>query len=959
MGLRAASVRTGRKFLLYGKPTTDELRLISDKVARTTPSSRTSSSATSQIPHSPAAPEYRFERREVAAPRRERRRACSQISQDWVPQPEPRGDAGHPASTSPSSAATRPTSSSRRSPRPGREHCVHKTLPRHHRLRRARRSTTCSRAPSSRATRGARRSPGASRVFKDNAGVIEFDDEYNVCFKVETHNHPSRHRALRRRGHRHRRRHPRPARHRPRRQAHPEHRRLLLRPARPAAREACRRARCTRKRVMKGVVAGVRDYGNRMGIPTVNGAVYFDERYVGNPLVYCGNVGLIPRDKCAQGARGRATSIVVVGGRTGRDGIHGATFSSRRADRGVRDGLRRRRADRQPHRGEEDDSTCSSQARDRGPLHLHHRLRRGRPLQRRRRDGRGTRRRGRPRTRPAQVRGPHATPRSGSPRPRSAWSSPCRRRTRDAILEALPREDVEATVIGRFTGDRAARRSATTGDRSATSTWTSSTTACRGSTRKRRRGSASSSPSRTLPRTDGLRPRPQGASSARGTSARKEWVIRQYDHEVQGASVLKPLVGVANDGPGDAAVIAPVLGSRARHRRRQRHQPEVRRHRPLLHGRLAPSTRRCGTSSPSAADSTASRSSTTSAGATPTSPTGSARSSARREACYDVAKAYGTPFISGKDSLNNEFRVGDGRPSPSRRRSSSAPSASSDDVRKVRHDGPKSAGNIVYVVGLTQRRARRVALLRAARRRRQPRARRSDAAAARATFERARARHRAGPRPRLPRLLRRRPRRRRRRDGLRRRPRHGPLHHDRPAAAGDRPRRRHPLQRVQLALPRRGRAGEGREVRGGAEGRPLRPARPRDRRAKSSASAASRGDTIIREKHRRPEGGVAEAVEVVMNWRLDDGQIEVVDDAMAEVLRLKMPWERVAMIAACHRTMRCVIEGCLRTEHPNWPRSRLPTGYSLIFSPHLEINMIHAFNFLKPIAVRRTFVRLA
>ena len=47
-----------------------------------------------------------------------------------------------------------------------------------------------------------------------------------------------------------------------------------------------------------------------------------------------------------------------------------------------------------------------------------------------------------------------------------------------------------------------------------------------------------------------------------GTSARKEWIIRQYDHEVQGASVLKPLVGVANDGPGDAAVIAPVLGSR-------------------------------------------------------------------------------------------------------------------------------------------------------------------------------------------------------------------------------------------------------------------------------------------------------------------------------------------------------------------------------------------------------------
>ena len=45
------------------------------------------------------------------------------------------------------------------------------------------------------------------------------------------------------------------------------------------------------RRVMRGVVGGVRDYGNRMGIPTVNGAVYFDEKYLGNPLVFCGTVG--------------------------------------------------------------------------------------------------------------------------------------------------------------------------------------------------------------------------------------------------------------------------------------------------------------------------------------------------------------------------------------------------------------------------------------------------------------------------------------------------------------------------------------------------------------------------------------------------------------------------------------------------------------------------------------------
>ena len=60
-----------------------------------------------------------------------------------------------------------------------------------------------------------------------------------------------------------------------------------------------------------------------------------------------------------------------------------------------------------------------------------------------------------------------------------------------------------------------------------------------------------------------------------------------------------------------------------------------------------------------------------------------------------------------------------------------------------------------------------------------------------------------------------------------------------------------------------------------------------------------------------------------MNWRLDAGQIEVVDDAVAEVLRRKTPAERVEMIAACQRTMRSVIAGCLRTDHPDWDDARL------------------------------------
>ena len=64
-----------------------------------------------------------------------------------------------------------------------------------------------------------------------------------------------------------------------------------------------------------------------MGIPTVSGGVHFDDRYIGNPLVYCGCVGVMPRTRI----KGRVNSgdlIVALGGRTGRDGIHGATFSS-------------------------------------------------------------------------------------------------------------------------------------------------------------------------------------------------------------------------------------------------------------------------------------------------------------------------------------------------------------------------------------------------------------------------------------------------------------------------------------------------------------------------------------------------------------------------------------------------------------------------------------------------------
>lgn len=80
--------------------------------------------------------------------------------------------------------------------------------------------------------------------------------------------------------------------------------------------------------IMRGVVRGVRDYGNRMGIPTVNGAIQFDDTYIYNPLVFCGTAGVIPSKDIPKEMRAHLQIVGAVGGRTGRDGLKGATFSS-------------------------------------------------------------------------------------------------------------------------------------------------------------------------------------------------------------------------------------------------------------------------------------------------------------------------------------------------------------------------------------------------------------------------------------------------------------------------------------------------------------------------------------------------------------------------------------------------------------------------------------------------------
>jgi phosphoribosylformylglycinamidine synthase len=84
-------------------------------------------------------------------------------------------------------------------------------------------------------------------------------------------------------------------------------------------------------RIREGVVAGVADYGNKIGLPTVAGAIWYDDRFTTNPLVFCGCVGRADERALPTGPQ-PGDRVVVVGGRTGRDGIRGATFSSATMD---------------------------------------------------------------------------------------------------------------------------------------------------------------------------------------------------------------------------------------------------------------------------------------------------------------------------------------------------------------------------------------------------------------------------------------------------------------------------------------------------------------------------------------------------------------------------------------------------------------------------------------------------
>jgi phosphoribosylformylglycinamidine synthase len=441
------------------------------------------------------------------------------------------------------------------------------------------------------------------------------------------------------------------------------------------------------------VVAGVRDYGNRMGIPTVNGGVWVDPRYVGNPLVFCGTLGLMPR-----GAEHKEVHagdvIVVVGGRTGRDGIHGATFSSVElhdesvnvsssavqignaiAEKRVLDALLRAR-DERLYRAVTDCGAggLSSAVGEMGAecgaeVHLE-RV----PLKY-------------PGLSPAEI-----------------WISEAQERMVLAVppeklarlLEVFGEEECEATAIGSFTATGQLALFAS-GERvgqldmhflhEGTPKWL-------------RRAA------RPLVRDDD--PACPPCRDVRATLldllaspniASKEWIIRQYDHEVQGMGVVKPLCGVKDDGPSDAAVLQPL--------------PHSRRGLALACG----ANPRYGLSDPWAMASAAIDEALRNVVCVGGDPALTAildnfswGNCARPEqlgalveasrACYVTAIAFRTPFVSGKDSLNNEFRSGDEVIAIPPTLLVTALARVPDVARAVTMDF-KRAGSALYVVGMT------------------------------------------------------------------------------------------------------------------------------------------------------------------------------------------------------------------------------------------------------------------
>ena len=538
-------------------------------------------------------------------------------------------------------------------------------------------------------------------VFKDNAGVIAFDADWSVVFKVETHNSPS---ALdpyggaltgivgvNRDG-----------------WGTGMGARLIFNTdvfcfASPFMDKELPPRLLHPRRIFEGVVEGVEHGGNKSGIPTINGSLVFDERFAGKPLVYCGTASLMPRllhgKPCHEKKVQIGDHIVMTGGRIGKDGIHGATFSSEELHEGspvtavqIGDPITQRKMfdfliiarDRGLYNSITDNgagglsSSVGEMAEDTGGFELH--LDRA-PLKY-------------PGLQPWEILISEAQERMTLAVPEENLG---------AFIALANEMDVEATDLGIFTDSGYFH-----------CLYEGKTVSYLGMDFVHEGVPQLVIPAKWQPK-DLSEPefaQPDDLDHelrqllSRLNICSKESVVRRYDHEVQAGTVIKPLLGVTNDGPSDAAVFRPLLDSFA---------GVV-----VSHG-ICPSYSDIDTYHMMACAIDEGLRNYVAVGGdidhvagldnfcwcdpveSPKTPDGrykAAQLVRANKALYDYCVAYGVPLISGKDSMKNDYHIGDNKISipPTVLFSVIGKIA---DARKAVSMDVKRPGDLVYLLGKT------------------------------------------------------------------------------------------------------------------------------------------------------------------------------------------------------------------------------------------------------------------
>lgn len=546
--------------------------------------------------------------------------------------------------------------------------------------------------------------PWVYSAFVDNAGIIKFDDRWDIAFKAETHNRPS---ALEPFG-----------------GANTGSggviRDVLGVSARPIANtdilcfgmpdmphEALPEGVLHPRRVADGVIAGIEDYGNKMGIPTVNGAIVYHPGYTANPLVFCGCVGILPhgshRSKTQPG-----DLIVVIGGRTGRDGLRGATFSSMEMDTStatlsggavqIGHPIQEKQVQEVVLRAR--DAGLYNAITDCGAGGLSSAVgEMGAEIG-------------------ATIQLADVPLKYPGLRPWEIWLSEAQERMVLAVApdqwEALKAiadsQDVEAVVIGTF--EPTGNLTLNYGDKQVGEI--SMHFLHDGIPTRNMQAVWTPPPAVEVPAKTGKRAYNDDLLQllAMPTIRSKEDVVRKYDHEVQTGTAVKPLVGVDAAGPGDATVIVPQDTVKAEHIDTLY---QTTRGFALSNG-ICPTYSEYDPYAMAWAAIDEAMRNLVAVGADPDQVAildnfcwGNTQLPDRlgalvrcSQGCYDAAVAYDVPFISGKDSLNNEYLGDDGQRHAIPGTLLISAVGIVPDVNKTVTMDLKGEGNLLYVIGETR-----------------------------------------------------------------------------------------------------------------------------------------------------------------------------------------------------------------------------------------------------------------